>query len=137
VADDLRSGRSASSSGGAVSGGLVSGGAVSLFRRFGALLVDWLLCLLAAGFVGSARRYPWAAPAVLVLEYTVFLGLIGQTPGMYLAKFRCVSLRGGPIGVPRALLRALLLILVLPAVVVDADRRGLHDRAAGSVLVRG
>ena len=106
-----------------------------LSRRLGALVADWLLCLLVAGFAGSARTHPWAAPAVLLVEYGFFLGLIGQTPGMYLTRIRCVRVRGGLIGVPMALLRAALLLLVLPAVFLDADRRGLHDRAAGSVVV--
>jgi len=35
-----------------------------------------------------------------------------------------------------ALVRTLLLGLVIPAVVTDDDGRGLHDRAAGTVVVR-
>ena len=53
-------------------------------RRFGALLVDWLLCLLVAGFLG---RFPNnSAPLVLIVEYTFFLGLFAQTPGMRLPR---------------------------------------------------
>jgi len=33
--------------------------------------------------------------------------------------------------------RSALLCLVIPAVVWDRDGRGLHDTAAGTVLVRG
>ena len=33
-------------------------------------------------------------------------------------------------------LTPLLLVLVIPAVVMDEDGRGLHDRAAGTVVVR-
>ena len=32
--------------------------------------------------------------------------------------------------------RTALLIVVIPAVIWDADQRGLHDKAAGTVLVR-
>jgi hypothetical protein len=28
-----------------------------------------------------------------------------------------------------------LLSLVIPALIMDSDRRGLHDRAAGSIMV--
>jgi hypothetical protein len=42
---------------------------------------------------------------------------------------------GGPIGLPRAALRALLLVLIVPPLVMDADGRGLHDRAAGSIVL--
>jgi hypothetical protein len=34
------------------------------------------------------------------------------------------------------LVRTALLCLVIPAIVVDRDGRGLHDRAAASVVVR-
>ena len=36
---------------------------------------------------------------------------------------------------PRALLRGVLLALVVPALIMDEHRRGLHDRLAGSVIV--
>ena len=37
---------------------------------------------------------------------------------------------------PRAVLRTALIALVLPPLVRDADGRGLHDRAAATVVVR-
>ncbi|MGC9667215.1 RDD family protein [Planosporangium sp. 12N6] len=106
----------------------------SLQRRFGALMIDWLLCLLVAGFLG---RFPnnWAV-FVLVVEYAFFLGLFGQTPGMRLTGIACVSAADGrPIGIPRAFLRGVLLALLVPALIMDRYRRGWHDRAAGSVVV--
>jgi uncharacterized RDD family membrane protein YckC len=106
-----------------------------LDRRFAALLVDWLLCLLAAGWFGPLNGSPWPW-VVLVGEYTVFIGAFGQTPGMWLTRVRCVRFGGGGrLGVPRAALRAVLLGLVIPALLMDANRRGLHDRLAGSVMV--
>jgi uncharacterized RDD family membrane protein YckC len=106
----------------------------TLQRRFGALLVDWLLCLLIAGFLD---RFPnnWA-PLVLVVEYAFFLGLFGQTPGMRLTRIACVSIVDGrPVGIPRAFLRGLLLALFVPALIMDGQRRGLHDRAAGTIVI--
>lgn len=138
-------------------------GPATLPRRFGALFVDWVLASLAAGFVGPPQDHPWAPPLILLLEYGFFLGLFGQTPGMFVTRIRCARLatrpappdttrRGTPgtagpatpdtsattgaIGVPRALLRGALLLLVVPALVMDADRRGLHDRAAGTMMVQ-
>jgi uncharacterized RDD family membrane protein YckC len=108
----------------------------SLSRRFGALLLDWIMCLLLAGWFGRHIGNPWTS-AVLVVEYAFFIGLFTQTPGMWVARVRCVSVvTGGPIGVPRAALRGLLLALVIPALIMDTRTwRGLHDRAAGSVMV--
>jgi uncharacterized RDD family membrane protein YckC len=109
----------------------------SLRRRFGALLLDWLLCLLIAGFFGPVRASVWPS-VILTLEYAFFVGLFGQTVGMRVAGIRCAPVGGGPgvIGVPRAALRGLLLCMVVPALVMDAQRRGWHDRAAGSVMVQ-
>ena len=107
-----------------------------LGRRFAALMIDWLLSLLAATTFADPRADGWAAPAVLIGLYAVFVGLFGQTPGMAVARLRCVSVvDGGAIGVPRALLRGILLALVIPAVIMDDLRRGLHDRAAGSIVL--
>jgi uncharacterized RDD family membrane protein YckC len=104
--------------------------------RFLALIVDWALCLMLAGLVARppATGY-WAYP-FLILEYGLFVGLYGQTPGMWLAKVRCVSTADlGPIGPLRAVVRAVLLCLVVPALIMDSYGRGLHDRAAGSIML--
>jgi uncharacterized RDD family membrane protein YckC len=109
----------------------------SVLRRFVALLIDWTLCLLLSNFFGDPLRDGWPPLVVLISEYGLFLGLFAQTPGMYLARIRCVSYAdGGLIGVPRALLRGVLLCLVIPALIMDRYGRGLHDRAAGSIVVR-
>lgn len=106
-----------------------------LGRRFGALVIDWVLCLLAAGLFASPARDAWAPVVVLIVEYAIFLGLFAQTPGMYLTRIRCVDWTdGGRIGVLRGLLRGVLLALVVPVLLMDQHRRGLHDRLAGSVV---
>ena len=107
-------------------------------RRFGALLIDWALCTLVAGLlVDDLRANPWPQLGILVLINTVFIGLFGQTPGKAIVRIRCVSIAdGGAIGLVRGLLRAVLLALVVPPLINDGDGRGLHDRAARSVVVR-
>lgn len=105
-------------------------------RRFAALLIDWVICLVVAAFYADPRVVAWPPVLVLIVIDTIFIGLFGQTPGMALAGVRCISIRdGGAIGLGRALLRAVLLALLIPAVIMDASRRGWHDRAAGSVVV--
>ncbi|MFI6265095.1 RDD family protein [Micromonospora sp. NPDC051006] len=107
----------------------------SLGRRFGALVIDWVLCILVANFFADPVRDGWAPVLVLVLEYAIFLGLFAQTPGMYITRIRCVAwLDGGRIGLARGLLRGVLLALVVPALIMDEHRRGLHDRLTGSVV---
>ncbi|MGN9775504.1 RDD family protein [Micromonospora sp. H33] len=107
----------------------------SLGRRFGALMIDWVLCLLVARGFADPVTDGWVPVLVLIVEYAFFLGLFAQTPGMFITGIRCVSWAdGGRIGVIRGLLRGVLLALVVPALIMDANRRGLHDRAAGSVI---
>ncbi len=108
----------------------------SIGRRFGALLIDWILCLLIAGAFSDSRRSPWLAPTILVLEYGFFVGFFTQTPGMWITRIRCVSFPDcRPIGALRALLRGVLLALLIPALVMDAQGRGLHDKAARSIMI--
>jgi uncharacterized RDD family membrane protein YckC len=49
---------------------------------------------------------------------------------------RLQRLDGGWVGLWKPVIRTVLLILVIPAVIWDADQRGLHDKAVGTVLVR-
>ncbi|ROP29354.1 RDD family protein [Couchioplanes caeruleus] len=106
-------------------------------RRFAALVIDWALCLMVGAFYADPRVVAWPPVLVLVVLNALLVGLFGQTPGMALARIRCVSFAdGGAIGMGRGLIRGLLLVLLIPAVIMDADRRGLHDRAAGSIVVK-
>ena len=122
-----------------------------LGQRFLALLADWLMCLLIAGglvrvgllattdpdaLFGPEQVWP---SLVLVVEYAFFLAISTQTPGMRLLRIHCVRFTDGrQLGVGRAAVRGVLLALVLPilTVFVDPNRRGLHDLAAGSIVVR-
>ena len=111
----------------------------SFGRRLLALLIDWALCTLVASLlVADLRTNPWPQLGVFVLAHGFFVGLFGRTLGMTVTRIRCVSIAdGGAIGIPRALLRAVLLALVIPAMITDGDGRGVHDRVVGSVVVSG
>ena len=70
-----------------------------------------------------------ARALVLLVVYGLFLGFFAQTLGMRLLRIRCVSMAtGGPIGVPRAILRGALLLLFVPALIMDKDGRGLQTK---------
>ena len=62
-------------------------------------------------------------------------GLAGGSAGQIARGLRVVRLDGRPLGLPRAALRTLLLLLLVPALIWDRDGRGLHDKAADSVVV--
>ncbi len=66
----------------------------------------------------------------------VFLILASGSIGHLLLGMRVVPLTPGWIGVWRPIVRTVLLAMLVPALIADRDRRGLHDRLAGTVLVR-
>lgn len=76
--------------------------------------------------------------AVLATEYLVLLVLVGQTLGMRLLGLRVVRVAApeAPVGLVAVAVRTALLMLLLPAVIRADDGRELHDRAAGTTVVR-
>ena len=112
-----------------------------LGARLGALCIDWLIAvLIISPFTGHrpftpGSNSPWVL-AVFAAEYIVLVSLIGRTIGMRLCGIGIMRLDGRRVTFPWVVVRTALLILVVPAVIYDRDRRGLHDRAAGTVVVR-
>jgi uncharacterized RDD family membrane protein YckC len=103
-------------------------------RRVGALAIDW-----ACAVVVSIAFFAYDSFATLVVFAVVqilFLPTLGGSPGHRLLGMRLQLVRGGWVGLWRPIIRTLLLLVVIPAVVWDADQRGLHDKAAGTVLLR-
>nr|WP_239153619.1 RDD family protein [Virgisporangium aliadipatigenens] len=79
---------------------------------------------------------PWPV-VVLVVQHAFLVGLWGHTFGMAVMRIKCVSVADRkPIGIPLAALRGGLLALIVPALIMDAQRRGWHDRLAGSIVLR-
>jgi uncharacterized RDD family membrane protein YckC len=99
-----------------------------------ALAINWGLSVLIS--VAFFSYNAWATLAVYAATQIVFLPTAGGSVGHLLLGMRVVSRSGGWIGVLRPVLRTLLIALVIPAVIWDSDQRGLHDRAAGTVLIR-
>jgi uncharacterized RDD family membrane protein YckC len=110
-------------------------------RRLGAIFVDWIIALLIISPTTGHRPFTpgsnsvWT-PGVLAAEYLVLVSLIGCTIGMRLFGIGVMRLDGQRVGFMWVVVRTLLLLLVVPAVIYDRDRRGLHDKAADCVVVR-
>jgi uncharacterized RDD family membrane protein YckC len=105
--------------------------------RLGAFLVDALLSTLISGLF-TAPRLPanWSVVALGAI-YVVMLVAVGQTPGMRVFRLRLAHPRQGRrLAVWRAVVRTALLFLLVPALVVDADGRGLHDRLTETAVVK-
>lgn len=101
----------------------------------GAILGGLVRALLTDATTISLGFADEAAFAVQVLLLTAFTG---QSLGKRVLGLRVIRLadREGAPGFLPAAVRTALLMLVLPAVITDRDGRGLHDRAAGTVVVR-
>lgn len=111
-------------------------------RRLAALTLDWLaanvLTLLVLG--GDALEDPNVGFTVLLVWFlltAVPVAVFGATAGMTALGIRVASLDSAAvIGVPRALLRTLMIALIVPPLARDDDGRGWHDRATRTVVVR-
>lgn len=112
--------------------------------RITALVLDWFLANLAA-FAIVRDTGIWQAPvtgvdfvplAVFAAEIWLMTAFVGASVGQRLRHLVVARLDGAPVGVVRAFVRTLLILLVLPPLIVDRDGRGVHDRLAGTVLVR-
>jgi uncharacterized RDD family membrane protein YckC len=105
----------------------------SMARRLGALLIDWLACMLISLAV---FRSQYLTLAVFAVEDYLLTALTGLTLGKRLTGIRVVRLDGRPVGFGWALVRTVLLLAVIPPLVADRDLRGLHDRAANTIVIR-
>lgn len=122
------------------------GSVASWPRRFGALFIDWIVCSLitiaflyhpSAGHPADAFAEPRAwTPLVFAVQDIVLTATIGFTIGKRLLGLRVIRLDGMPVGFGRALIRTVLLMLIVPAMIMDRDLRGLQDKAAGTTVVR-
>ena len=109
------------------------GSVASMPRRVLALLIDWLLSMLIAYWLTHSQF--WTI-AVFAVEVYVLTATTGFTVGKRLVGIRTIRTNGGLVGFRWALVRTALLLTVIPPLLTDRDLRGLHDRAADTIVVR-
>lgn len=109
--------------------------------RITAIVLDWAICMgiavLALG-LEALTAYDWRRWATLVLffvESSALTAITGASAGQLLCGISIIRLDGKPLGVLRAVARAAMVSVAIPALVIGADRRGLHDLAVGTVVV--
>jgi uncharacterized RDD family membrane protein YckC len=110
-------------------------------RRLVGVVIDWALCqLLAYGLFDKAFGVAGAGSflplAIFAVENLLLVGTLGSTIGHRIVGLRVVSTDGRAARPLQVLVRTVLLCLFLPAMFWDKDGRGLHDKAAGTVIVR-
>ena len=119
------------------------GSVSSVLLRVAAFLLDVVAGVLLGGVVSSALDVTPLERGLInngafALQMVVLQALTGQSLGMRLVGIRVLRLtaRDGLPGFVPALVRTALLMLLIPALVFDREGRGLHDRAAQTVVVR-
>ncbi len=102
-------------------------------RRIGALVIDWALSVIIS--IAFFEYAAFATLGIFALTQIVFLISASGSIGHLIFRMRVVPINGGWIGPWRPIVRTLLLCLVIPALIWDRDQRGLHDKAAGTLIV--
>ena len=111
-------------------------------RRLGALVVDWLACVVLVRLFVPGITYGTPDSSLVTMgfflaELTLFTWVTGASFGQRLLGLAVVRLDGGGgLGLLGSFLRSAQVCLLVPAVVWDRDGRGLHDRSLGTAVVR-
>lgn len=112
--------------------------------RVAAFALDVVLSALIGALVRAVlsgapeERLALADETAFAVQVLVLTALTGQSLGKRVLGIRVVRLadQDGPPGFLPAAIRTALVMLVVPALVMDRDGRGLHDKAAGTLVVR-
>ena len=111
--------------------------------RIAAFFLDVVFSALIGALVralvgGTDSRLGLADEFAFAVQVLLLTALTGQSLGKRVLGIRVVRLAepDGPPGFLPAAIRTALVMLVLPVVVMDRDGRGLHDKAAGTAVVR-
>jgi uncharacterized RDD family membrane protein YckC len=108
--------------------------------RFLAYLVDGIIADVLAAIVNGGyhrdSRQNILNLGIFVLIQVFFIAFAGQTPGMRVVGIGVLRKdRQRRLAFRWTLLRTALAVIVIPAVVIDQSGLGMHDRAAGSVIL--
>ncbi|MBD8044997.1 RDD family protein [Arthrobacter sp. Sa2BUA2] len=102
--------------------------------RLGAIIIDWALAsLISYAFFGGTAT---ANLLVFAAEQIILVGLLGYSVGHRVFSLQVQKLDGSAAGPLAGAVRSILICLVIPALIFDADQRGLHDKAMNTILVR-
>lgn len=116
-----------------------SGSAAGWGRRIGALFIDWLASNFVAYVIvqstGTSLLQEWVTLAVFFAEVSLFTGLVGGSFGQLAVRVGIVRIDGRQLTILNAMVRTFLICLVIPPIVFNPDRRGIHDLVVGTIAL--
>lgn len=118
------------------------GSVVGWGRRLLALVIDWFASVLVAAVLAgpkvtsSGSWQGWVPMLVFLVEAGFLTALVGGSFGQLVLRVVVVRVDRRPVSLLMSLLRSLLICLVVPPLVFNRDRRGLHDLATRTIVLR-
>ncbi len=109
--------------------------------RVAAILLDWFACMLiSVGVLGNVvitgdGWQKFAPLTIFFVESALLSALAGGSFGQLVCRIGIARLDRQPLGFLRAVTRAALICLALPALIIDGDRRHLADLMLGTLVV--
>ena len=105
--------------------------------RLGAFVIDVVASALVAGLFTAPELPRNRSLLVFAVVYFAFTVLVQQTPGMKLLRLRVVRVdQAVPVGVWRAAVRTVGVIVLVPAVIRNRQGRALHDQLTQTAVIR-
>ncbi|WOP17590.1 RDD family protein [Raineyella sp. LH-20] len=118
------------------------GALASWGQRITALVLDWAVAMLVASLItwgavlSSTGPEKFATLIVFFVEKALLTGLTGSSLGQLIVRIGVTRTDGQPISFWVAIVRTLMICVVIPAVVIGADRRSLNDMLLHTMVVK-
>lgn len=103
-------------------------------KRILALIFDWVAAILVVQVIPNGPDYGTQSNSLLTLlvfaiEVTLFTWMMGSSFGQRIVGIRVRDLvKDSNPTLVQSLIRTLLIVLLVPPLLADAEGRGLHDR---------
>lgn len=118
------------------------GSLASWSQRVGALIADWAASMVVAialfgwGVMNESGWRSFMILAVFFVQSSFLTALTGGSFGQLIAGIGVVRLDGRQLGFWRPVVRTAMKCVVIPILVVGAERRHLADLVLGTAVVR-
>ena len=105
-------------------------------KRILALIFDWVAAILVVQVIPNGPDYGTQSNSLLTLlvfaiEVTLFTWMMGSSFGQRIVGIRVRDLvKDSNPTLVQSFIRTLLIVLLIPPLLADAEGRGLHDRIA-------